>query len=89
VRSLASYDASQPGSPVASRRIVRGVAAGAFEGGLRLEIHTDRSLIVVFADSSDRVDAIAASLRGVNNDVHAEELLPPPVPGAVEGTLQC
>lgn len=89
LRSVASYDPSQPGSPVPSMRTVRGVPAAEFDGGLRIEIHTGRSLIVVFADSTDRVDGVVKSLRGVNNDSAAEAPLPPPTPGAVEGKLQC
>lgn len=89
LRSFASYDPSQPGSPVPSERTVRGVPAAEFDGGLRTEIHTGRSLIVVFADSDDRVDVVVRSLRGVNNDSPAEVPLPPPAPGAVEGKLQC
>lgn len=89
VRSLALYDTSMPGTPITDHTTVRGVPAAFLDDGLRLEIHTGRSLVVVFADSQDRVGRIASALRGVNVAIPAEARLPAPVPGAVEGKLRC
>lgn len=88
-RSLALYDTSVPGTPVPDRATVRGVPAAFLDDGRRLEIHTGRSLVVVFAGSQERVRRIASVLQGVNVAVPAEAPLPAPAPGAVEGKLRC
>jgi hypothetical protein len=89
LRNLALYDPSVPGTPIPERTLVRGVPAAIFDDGLRLEIHTGRSLIVVFGDSADRVKQVADDLRGVNVASPADAPLPPPVPGAVDGRISC
>lgn len=88
-RHLALYDQSVPGTPIPHATTVRGVPAAVFDDGQRLEIHTDRSLVVVFADSEARLRRIAGALRGVNVNTPPEARLPAPVAGAVEGNLSC
>jgi hypothetical protein len=88
-RSLALYGPSIPGTPVPDPTTIRGVPAAWFDGGERLEIHTGTALVVVFADSVDRISRIASSLRGVNVDIPTNAPLPVPASGAVEGKLKC
>lgn len=88
-RSLALYDTSLPGTPAPLRTTLRGVPAAFLDDGTQLEIHTGTSLVVVFADSQERVRRIASALRGVNVAVAPEAPLPAPAPGAVEGKLRC
>jgi hypothetical protein len=87
-RSLRLYDSTLPGSPVPERATVRGVPAAFFEDGLRLELQSSSSTIVVFADSRSRVLRVAAGLRRLGEPAPSGEL-PEPVPGAVDGTLSC
>jgi hypothetical protein len=87
-RNLALYDAKLPGAPAPERATVRGVPAAFLEDGQRLELQADRSTIVVFGDSRERVVKVAAALRRVG-DGPAVEALPSPVPGAVDGRLSC
>jgi hypothetical protein len=68
---------------------VRGVPAARFAG--MLEIYSGRVTIVVFGDAALSARA-AQSLRSANalaEDVSAGESLPPPVPGAMKGKLEC
>jgi hypothetical protein len=87
-RNLHLYDSRLPGTPLPERTRVRGVPAGFFEDGLRLELQTVRSTIVVFGDSRGRVRRVAAALRALGRPPTSAPL-PPPVPGAVEGALSC
>jgi hypothetical protein len=63
------------------------------EGGLhRLELYTGDVTIVVYSLADDRRFEIARSLRPINEKARVAADaggLPPPVPGAVEGTLTC
>ncbi|MEO6487979.1 MAG: hypothetical protein ABIO78_08585 [Thermoanaerobaculia bacterium] len=76
-------------SPVPEQTTVRGVPAASFEDGHRLEIQTGVSTVVIFGDSPQFVLELANALRGTNNDVHPGAALPPPHPGAVDGSLPC
>jgi hypothetical protein len=76
------------GSPVPSKATIRGVPAAYFEGGYRLEIQSGASTIVIFG-RRDRMQTAVEALRGLNVDVKPGEPLPPPVPGALDGTLPC
>ena len=87
-RNLNLYATGRPGTPVLERTTARGVPAAFLDDGTRLELQTGRSTVVVFADSRVRVRRVAAALRPVGE--HAPSgALPPPAPGAVQGTLAC
>lgn len=88
-RSLGLYDQSRPGTPIPESTTVRGVPAAFFEDGLRLEIHTGKSLVVIFSDSRERVKKIASALEGLNVSVSRGAPLAKPVAGAVDGKLPC
>jgi hypothetical protein len=87
-RNLHLYESGRAGTPVPEHTTVRGVPAAFFEDGLRLELQTSRSTVVVFGDSRARVRRVAAALRAVGKPPSTEPLTPP-TPGAVEGTLSC
>ena len=89
VRSLALYDASIPGSPRPELTTVRGVPGAYFDGGQRLEVHTGRAQVVIFAESAQAALRVAEALRGVNASTPFSADLPEPAPGAVEGRLPC
>ena len=76
-------------SPVPEPATVRGAPAGSFDGGTRLELQTGDATVVVFGDSSARVSRVAAALASVDGSVRPGRPLPAPVPGAVEGGLDC
>jgi hypothetical protein len=84
-RNPSSYLQSMA-SPVGDKTAIRGVPAAFFEGGNRLEIQTGRSTVVIFANSPAPV---ARALRGVNNSVSADVVLPPPATGVMNGSLKC
>jgi hypothetical protein len=76
-------------SPEPRMTRVRGTTAAFFEGGTRLEIQTGTTTVVIFAFSKRKALAVAESLRGVNVPVSVCDRLPPPAPGALEGSLPC
>lgn len=78
-----------PISPVPDPTTVRGVPAASFEDGHRLEIQTGVSTVVIFGHSPEFVLELANALRGTNNDVQPGAALPPPHPGALDGSLPC
>ena len=86
-RNLAMYGGALAAKPHMAR--VRGTTAAFFEGGSRLEIQTGTTTVVIFAFSKRSALAVAENLRGLNVPVSAGDRLPPPAPGAVEGTLPC
>jgi hypothetical protein len=88
-RHLALYDTSVPGTPTPEMTSVRGVPGAFFDDGQRLEVHTGRSLVVIFADSRDRVLRVARALRGANVGTPPDVPLPAPAVGAVDGKLSC
>jgi hypothetical protein len=61
-RSAASYDSSRPGSPELELTVVAGRCA-AFVAGARLEIYEPGATVVVFSDSRERSQRVAAALR--------------------------
>jgi hypothetical protein len=87
-RNLHLYDGGPPGTPLPERTTVRGAPAAFFEDGQRLELQTSRSTIVVFATSRARALGVAGALRAVGKPYDGARL-PPPDPGALEGTLGC
>ena len=87
-RHLALYSSSSAGH-IGERSTVRGVPAAVFDEGTRLELQTGLSTIVVFADSRARLARIAGSLHSLDARVARGGTLPPPVEGALEGTLDC
>jgi len=86
-RNLSMYSGGMSPTPRMTR--VRGTTAAFFEGGSRLEIQTGTTTVVIFAFSKRDALAVAENLRGLNVPVSARDRLPPPPPGAVEGTLPC
>ncbi|HMI99454.1 MAG TPA: hypothetical protein VK488_06450 [Gaiellaceae bacterium] len=76
------------GSPVPRKTRIRGVPAAYFEGGYRLEVQTGASTIVIFGKRA-RMRAAVAALEGLNVNVAPGQRLPPPVPGALDGSLPC
>lgn len=88
LRNLSLYE-RLPAAPTPEPALVRGATAAYFEDGQRLELQTRTSTVVVFANSRQLVDQVAAALLGVNVQEAAEGPLSPPVPGAVEGRLSC
>jgi len=89
-RHLALYDSQASGGLAAERTSIRGVPAAVFDEGARLELQTGSSTVVVFADSRGRAARVARALRAVNGSEPAgSRPLPPPDPGALEGTLDC
>jgi hypothetical protein len=104
-RNLAQYD-PQPGvppyvvGPTPDRLDIRGVPAALFENGLRLEIYTGRSTVVLFGQSRDQVLRAADSVQQETapgqqwpptplDSTNVGNPLPPPDPGALNGTLDC
>ena len=86
-RNLSMYGGALSPEPDLTR--VRGTKAAFFEGGNRLEIQTETTTVVIFAFSKREALSVAQNLRGLNVPVSAGDRLPPPAPGAVEGTLPC
>jgi len=86
-RNLAMYGGALSPKPHMTR--VRGTTAAFFEGGSRLEIQTGTTTVVIFAFSKHEVLSVARNLRGLNVPISTGDRLPPPAPGAVEGTLRC
>jgi hypothetical protein len=86
-RNLAMYGGALSPKPHMTR--VRGTTAAFFEGGSRLEIQTGTTTVVIFAWSKREAVSVAENLRGLNVPTSPSDRLPPPAPGAVEGTLLC
>ena len=86
-RNLSMYAGSLSPRPVMSG--VRGTTAAFFEGGSRLEIQTGTTTVVIFAFSKRNALLVARSLRGLNVPVSADDPLPLPAKGAVEGRVPC
>jgi len=70
-RNPGSYDAAGPVTPVPERATIRGSPAAFLDAGTRLELYTGRATVVVFADSKERVRAIADALRCVSETAPA------------------
>jgi hypothetical protein len=76
-RNAGSYDHSEPASPPLEHIRIRGRPA-AFVGDGALEIYADESTVVVFANTRERLLAVARALRCVRE-----------TPGAEDGRLEC
>jgi hypothetical protein len=87
-RNLGLYELPLAGRPEPQLATVRGVPAAFLEGGLRLELQTSRSTVVVFGDSQARVLQVAAALRPLGATASSAPL-PAPATGALEETLNC
>jgi hypothetical protein len=87
-RYPALYNSNGFGGPVPKKTRIRGVPAAYFEGGYRLEIQTGASTIVIFGARS-RMRAAVAALEALNMNVGPGQRLPPPPPGALDGSLAC
>ena len=68
---------------------MRGVPAALFDEGTRLELETQQSTVVVFADTRARVLRIAAALRSLDGSVPRGRPLPAPDRGDEEGPMGC
>lgn len=95
-RNFSSYaQAIDQGTIVLERTMVRGVPAALSEADGMLELYTGDSTVVLFADTEDKLFALAEELASVNAaelgrpSVGRSQDLPPPLPGAVEGTRGC
>jgi len=79
-----------PRAPTPEPTVVRGVPAAFFANdGLRLEIQTGTSTVVVFARSRDEAVSVANALRGVNVPAGRSVALPAPAAGVMNGSLGC
>jgi hypothetical protein len=94
-RSPADYTVGIPEAPVTlePRRVltVRGVPARDYGEG-RLELSTGDVTVVIFGTSEDLILSAAQQLRtapGSPQQRGPDQLLPPPVPGSIDGTLAC
>lgn len=98
-RHRSSYELA-PGEPYPYEALdVRGVPAGLYDDGQRLELYTGEVTVVLFGDSAERLLRAAAVLRspgggapgasGAAGPVDAAGDLPPPAPGALDGRLAC
>jgi hypothetical protein len=94
-RSSADYNAGPPGraQPIEPRATfeVRGVPARLYDDG-SLELSTGDVTVVIFGRDRAQLMAAAEALRTPANapvGVGVQEKLPPPVPGAQNGTLDC
>jgi hypothetical protein len=93
-RNLALYHRypSPDGDPVPyTEAEVRGVPAAIFDEGRRIEVYTGDVTVVIFADTPPLARRAAASLRGSMHGapLQADEPLPAPMAGALEGKLPC
>lgn len=88
-RYLALYGSEALAGAAAERTSIRGVPAALLDEGTRVELQTGSSTVVVFADSRARAASIARMLRPLAEPGLPGERLPPPAPGAREGTLAC
>ena len=77
-RNRGLYEASRD-PPAPEPADIRGSPAAFFDAGTRLELYTDRTTVVVFAHSRERVRAIADALRCVRAGA----------PGERASTLAC
>jgi hypothetical protein len=75
--------------PPPYRTTIRGVPAAFFQNDTKLEVQTGISTVQIHGSNRRHVTTIAKALRGVNVPVQPGELLPPPAPGALDGTLRC
>jgi hypothetical protein len=88
VRNPSLY--GSPKGPTPEMTVVRGVPAAFVDNdGLRLEIQTGTSTVVVFARSRDEALTVADALRGVNVPAGRAVSLPPAAAGVMNGTLRC
>ena len=89
-RTLSSYSLTPAGDPFPHERTtVRGVPAAFFEDGGRLELYSSDVTIVIFGLGKEHVRRAAEALQPVNTAASAARNLPSPVPGALEGKLEC
>lgn len=95
-RNLSSYaPAIEKGTIGLESVKVRGVPASISEADGMLELYTGGSAVVLFADTEDKLLTLADELASVNASalgrpsVGRGQGLPPPLPGAVEGALDC
>jgi hypothetical protein len=88
-RNLAFYDSSDGDGAVPQLAVVRGVTAGLFDDGTRLELETRGATVVVFGDSRARVLRLANALQALDGSVHAGAPLPPPEQARIGGAIDC
>lgn len=93
------YDAGPDMGPLSrTDTSVNGVPAALFDRGLRLEIYTGASTIVIFGNDSNQIlragaavqkVAPATPLGTIPTSLISPPVLPGPVPGALDGELVC
>jgi hypothetical protein len=88
-RNLALYDSSSGDGVVPERLVVRGVTAGLFDEGTRLELETRGATVVVFGDSPERVLRVANALRALDGGVRVGAPLPPLERARSGGAIDC
>jgi hypothetical protein len=92
-RNLSSYSLGPLGALPHEPLEISGVPAASFEGGLRVEVYTGTSTVVVFAQDPAQALRAAAALRaeatGEAPSPPTGGELPEPARGALEGALRC
>jgi hypothetical protein len=89
-RNLSVYSVTPDGRPLPHKRTtIRGVPAAIFEDGLRLEVYTGKTTVVLFGYSGPQLRRAANVMRSVSGKVGPGDPLPPPAPGALTGGLSC
>ena len=85
-----AYSDEFPGDPVEHPplRSVRGVPAAVLEDGFGLELYTGDRSVTVFGDNKARVRRAARAIR-LEGDPPSDDALPPPIPGALHGRIDC
>jgi hypothetical protein len=89
-RNLASYEFD--GEPYPNEPLtVRDTRAAFFgsDGDARVEVYTGDVTVVVFGDEKEQLLRAAGTLRQANGAVRSTDVLPPPIPGALQGNLSC
>jgi hypothetical protein len=87
-RNLSSYAADPSGAPLPHRRLtVRGAPAALFDEGLRLEIYTGASTVVVFGERASLVRRAAKAVRPLTGGRLVR--LAPATAGALQGKVRC
>ena len=91
-RNYASYSLG-PDQPLPREDLtLRGVPAAFYDDARRLELYTGTTTVVLFGRGRRQLLLAANRLRrapGSRSGARANEDLPPPVPGAMEGDLRC
>jgi hypothetical protein len=89
-RNPTTYRLTPKGDPVPHTNLtIRGAPAALFEDGLRLEIYTGRTTVVIFGNDAAQVRRATDVLQSVDGTIKPRQKLPPPDPGAIDGKIKC